>query len=92
MSFLIYDDSPQPGGFRGPPNTSNPNRPYRKHLENYYYLLFMSENGSPAEKHQAQKELLICERKLKWWKAQPAFSIEQAGRDTQELKRQWKRD
>lgn len=43
------------------------------HYRNMLYLTFMSNNGNIVEKHQANKELDICRRKIKFWKRQNNF-------------------
>ena len=48
-------------------------RVFLDHYSNKLFLVFMSDNGTIAEKRQAFEELEICERKMKYWKRQPHF-------------------
>ena len=69
----------------------NPNKQYKKHLDNYFYLRFINTHidTSVQEKMQAQNEMLIAERKMKFWERQGTFSLQQKELDTLELKKQW---
>lgn len=51
---------------------------YMRHYENSLFLTFMSNNGTLDEKHQAKKEMEICERKMKYWERQPHFNGSEA--------------
>lgn len=51
----------------------NANKVYLKHFQNLLFLDFMIENGSFAERAQAQRERLICERKMAFWKRHPKY-------------------
>jgi hypothetical protein len=64
---------------------------YLKHYENQLYLTFISQKGTFQEKQQAQKELVICERKLKWWQNHPNFEQAPALRGVEALKKSWNR-
>ena len=63
------------GSFSGfDPSRVNASAQYLKHYENRLYLEFMVEKGTLAEKHQAKKELAMCDRKLAYWERQPNFN------------------
>lgn len=51
---------------------------YLEHYANSVVLTHFLNFGTLAEKHQAQKELEICERKMKYWKRQPHFNMDLA--------------
>jgi len=71
MHFFYSDNQP----FRS-------NKPFRasdydadvqisKHLENWFYLRFIqTQTDDLVERHQATKELTICDRKIEFWKRQ----------------------
>jgi hypothetical protein len=58
-----------------------------KHLENYFFLKFiLMKSDSVVEKHQASKELDICERKMNYWKRQSNFCKKQYEKDIDRFK------
>lgn len=89
MAYLIYNENE--------PRTSNPvplgklnaNRQYRRHLENWFFLKLTMRNGNMIDRHQASKELAICDRKLEYWYKKPDFDMKQAERDISELRSTW---
>jgi len=86
--FFYRDDKSGSSFFMKDPD---PNRLYRKHLENHFFLKFIEVNSdSPVEKRQAGIELEICERKLKFWSRYPGFDKSRMEHDIAELKKQWK--
>ena len=71
-------------------NKLNPTTMYLKHLENYYYLQFIANNSDNfIEKQQANKELLMAEKKMKWWSNRPHFNDEQATKENNKMKKMW---
>lgn len=46
---------------------------YMKHFTNLLFLQFMAKNGTLLEKLQSEKEIIICNRKLDFWKKMPNF-------------------
>lgn len=49
-------------------NRLNPNTQYIKHLENLFYLKFLElKSDNMVERHQAKKEIDICNKKLQFW-------------------------
>lgn len=67
----------------------NPVTQYLKHYDNLLFLQFVLDHkGSDrVEKHQARKEVVICERKLKYWERQSDQKAMLAG--VSELKAKW---
>ena len=57
--------------YTGPPiniHNLDPVKQWRKHYENYKYLKFIHDNTKDwREKHQANKELQIAQRKMDRW-------------------------
>lgn len=89
MSF-IYSDEPR--SFSGNLNIAamNPHKPYRTHLENWYYLTFIKANSKDyREIQQAEKELVICQRKLDYWKRHPSFEPSVGAQITDDVKKMW---
>lgn len=91
---LCYDEN-EVRHFSGSLNIHkmNPHKPYQRHLENHFYLNFISQNKDAtfSEKRQAEKELVICQRKLDYWERHPSFTQVEKERITQEVKKKWAR-
>ncbi len=87
----FYSDT----GPRGPMNIGllmrlDPNDQYRKHLENWFFLKFVIMNSTiRVEVWQANKELGICDKKLKYWEHNYRFDDKKKLKDIDELKKKW---
>lgn len=73
---IIYDDgiavvTGRP--FR--PDSYDATRQALTHYQNYLLLKFFYQKGTPVEKMQAAKELVICERKITYWRKQDNFNF-----------------
>ena len=88
MSYLVYNENETRGSYSG--RSLNPNRQYRKHLENWFFLKLTLQNGNMVDRHKASKELSICDRKLSFWQKKKNFDREQAERDIAELREMWR--
>ena len=53
---------------------------YMTHYSNFLVLDFMSKHGDFKERAQADAEILICNRKMKFWERQPHFFKDEAER------------
>jgi hypothetical protein len=58
---------------------------YLDHYKNLLFLDFMSKNGTIAERAQADAEIEICKRKMKFWERQPHFIHHEAVRQKDRL-------
>ena len=68
----------------------NPTACYLKHYENMLYLRFIAENSDDRlEKHQAEKEMRICQRKLDYWAR--LYNHDEALKGMQALKQKWRK-
>jgi len=68
----------------------NPNKQYKKHLENYFYLKFINMNSKDGvEIYQSNKELKVCQRKLDYWRKREDFDEKICLLDHQELTKKW---
>jgi len=86
---LIYDDTVT-GSFTGfNPAKCNATKVYMTHFSNSLYLTFMLKEGNRIERHQASKELLICERKMTYWKRQFNFDEAQVEKLMVKEKKKW---
>ena len=88
MSYLVYNENEFRTG-AGIPHGLNPNRMFRKHLENWFFLKLTLKNGNIVDRHMASKELAICDRKLEYWQRKRNFCQQQADKDTAELRSLW---
>lgn len=71
MKFF-YSDTESHEPYR-PRGTLDANTMYLKHLGNWFELKRYYALGSLPEKLQATRELVICERKLHFWRQKPSF-------------------
>jgi hypothetical protein len=62
-----------------------------KHFANSLLLKFFLSSGTTAEKIQAQKELEMCERKMKFWEHHINFDKGVALKVAERLKKDWRR-
>ena len=86
---LIYEETTQHGFSGFNPAKCNATKVYMTHYSNYLYLTFMVLKGDRIERHQATKELDICERKLKYWSRQGNFDFGQAEKLMVREKKKW---
>ena len=88
--MFIYSDTAPKSGAMTPYHKQNADRGYLTHYANYLYLSFiLNQSDSLAEKHQAQKELTICERKLNWWAKHANFNSDYVIAEVGKMKREW---
>jgi len=86
--FFYSDTQPRSGS---PVNVwdMNGTAAYLRHYGNLLFLDFMARNGTRVEKHQAEKEMVICRRKLAFWEKHPKYDHAEALKGMQDLKRKW---
>ena len=89
--MFFYSDKPEPfSGNVVPYERQNANVAYMRHYDNYLYLNFVMQfSGSHTEVHQAQKELAICERKLRHWYQHRNFQLAAVLPLIEKAKKQW---
>lgn len=86
MAHIIYEDKKYPWSYV----KLNPTNQFVKHLSNYYYLRWITEKSDNfIEKQQANKEMTIAEKKMKYWERSPEFNSNEAKRMHQKLKNEW---
>ena len=90
MALVYSDESSNGDGAAFDPTRCDAVKLYMKHYNNALYLTFMLSNGTTVEKHEASKEMVICERKMKYWERQPHFCTEEANRQRIAAKKLWK--
>jgi hypothetical protein len=88
---ICYSDERQP--FTGSIDTAKIDavKGYLTHYQNLLYLTFIANHAltSVVEKAQARKELVICERKLKWWQNLPRYDQKAVLEGIARLKSEW---
>lgn len=91
MAF-IYSETREKPTFFTPYHKMNATKGYLNHYGNFLYLRFIlyNERSTAAEKRQANREILICERKLNWWAKHPNLDKQAVEEGKFKLKQQWK--
>ncbi len=88
--FIYSDTGSVRSGFVVPYDKLNATKAYLTHYGNYLYLKFILDNSSDRmERHQANKEIVICDRKLSWWSKHPNIDRLQVEEGKKELQHQW---
>lgn len=87
--MLVYEQNPERRDGAFDPMRCNAVKCYMRHFNNSLYLTFMLANGTTTEKHDASKELEICERKMKYWERQPHFDEHEADLKRVAAKKRW---
>jgi len=89
MAYLVYNENEVRTG--GGPDFASlcPNKQYKRHLENWFFLRLTLRNGNMIDRHQASKEMAICDRKLEYWQRKPTFDQKQGDADMKELRNKW---
>lgn len=90
MTFF-YSNSERSGDFSiGLIQRLDPNKCYNKHMENYFFLRFIEKSSDKFnERADATRELVICEKKLKYWSRDSRFDQKMSERDTADLRNKW---
>ena len=89
MACLVYDDSVKSKAYIKYDNI-NATKGYLTHYANKLYLSFILEKSTDrAEKQQASKELLICDRKLEYMKRHPNYDHKAVLLGVEKLKKDW---
>ena len=95
MSFLIYADNTERSGASSVPyELWKACDRYLEHFANKLYLNFVAKHKDTSfvEKAQANKELEICERKLKYWTHHPNYDQDVVTRGCEQEKRNWEKN
>lgn len=88
--MFIYSDT-QP--FTGAPidtDRMNASDAYLRHFDNFLILHLFAREGTFQERAQAEKELQICRRKMKFWKRKANFSAEVVQKGKERRLKDWK--
>jgi len=91
--MLVYDE--QNVGKRAyvsiiPYHEQNAVANWARHYANSLMLTFFLNNGTTAEKLQAQKEFVVCERKMKFWEHHANFDKNEAVKVAESTKKKWR--
>jgi hypothetical protein len=91
--MFVYSEGKQekPAYFQ-PYHKMNAVKGYLTHYHNFMYLRFIRDNklSTDAEKRQAIRELVICERKLTWWQRHPNYDQVAVSEGKRKLHEHWR--
>jgi hypothetical protein len=89
---LVYEEN-APRKFSGAfnPERFDATQQWLRHYANLLQLEFFAQNGTRDEKTQANREILVAQRKLNYWKNQNNWSESDAIAGKTQIDRQWKR-
>jgi hypothetical protein len=91
MTSILYDDD-DPGRVFHPSIAlrMDPTRQYLKHYDNLMYLTWIrTYSDRPLERYRANKEISVCERKLKYWSERAGYDAVLSLRGVDQIKRRW---
>lgn len=92
MSTIIYEEFPiRTVGVEFNFEDADATKFYMEHYKNRLLLQFIANNTLATfdEKAQARKELVICDRKLEYWRKHPNFSQQVANDHCSKALRDW---
>lgn len=88
---MFYSDNAGPSDFQGDVWRLNGTKGYLRHYSNYLTLSFLAKATKDRRERQTlEKELLICQRKLDWWRRHPNYVDADVQRGIEALKKDWK--
>ena len=92
--YLVYDDE-QPrrsGGKLFDFASANASKFYLEHYRNFMFLKFMAYNklSTYEEKARALKELIVCERKMEYWKRHINYNSDVVNAGIVEILKEWR--
>ena len=74
---IFYNDEKTP--FTGSISSFNPNSQWANHSYNLFVLSHMSKTSTDRnERCQVEKEIIIADRKIKFWERHPDFDLTSA--------------
>jgi len=88
--MFIYSSEKSDSTFILDFSKANASKCFADHFANSLTLKFFHSNGNRLEKIQADSELVICERKMKFWKNQINFDQAKASTLCDVHKKNWK--
>ena len=88
---LVYKEDEGRGGpqFAFDPLRCDANKLWEDHFNNACFLTLLLQHGTRIERHQASKEMVICERKMAYWSRQPHFDNAKAAEQALAVKKLW---
>lgn len=87
---ILYSDNVQKPDHGFDLTRANATNQYLKHFANVMYLKFIAnESKDPREKIQAAKEILIGERKMRFWERHPNYIKSVAEQEIKKIRDQW---
>lgn len=91
MPYICYDDTKHSRGPIIPYDKINATSGYLRHFDNQCYLEFIATSplASFNEKAQARKELLICERKMRYHRQHHNWNRQEVEAGIKKIKAKW---
>ena len=90
---IIYEEHPP--RFTGRPTRYEDQPATRHYITHFGNVLFLqaveAAPKSIQEKIQAGREMVIAQRKMEHWRRHPNFDQDEAARETDRLKKEWRR-
>lgn len=89
---IIYDDTDKGWAGRNPVpyDRLDATKHYLTHYENWKFLNFILQaSDDRVERHQANKEIGICDRKLTYWSRHPNWSRDKAEEGKRKIDQNW---
>lgn len=92
MTSFVYSENIKNSNFVFDPLKVDPVKQYEKHFENLLYLDYIASSplSSFSERHQAEKEMIIARRKMKYWKKYVDIAGLSIQSTVEQAKRKWK--
>jgi hypothetical protein len=90
--FIYSEGQGEKLTFFTPYHKMNATQGYLNHYANFMYLRFIRDNpnSSTADKRQASREIVICDRKLNWWLRHPNLEHAAVSAGKRKLHEQWR--
>ena len=68
----------------------NGSKGYLRHFDNFLILSVFAKEGTREERAQAEKELLICKKKLSFWERHPNFDAAHVQKEKEQKIKLWR--
>lgn len=63
---------------------------YLRHFDNFLILILFAKEGSREERAQAERELLICKRKMGFWEKHPNYDAALVQKEKEQRIKLWR--
>lgn len=87
--FFYLDNNPKTK-FTGSVWEMDANKMYMNHYNNWIMLHFFAKSGTRVERVNAEKEIIICNKKLKFWENHPNFDAKHIQKEKEKALAPWR--